>query len=155
MWKSNENSTGKKPYSTNTDAISGQGSGYQSNYSKGLERDIDANPQLNDYTTPSKLLDSSNRRSSVKSEVKDVDEDYADDEVYSRGISQDDGEDRPIRPKSLNNYDDVDPNGNNEELLYHSNANSNESFPRGQHPLEGVTNYLDLPSPEELSGKSK
>lgn len=91
----------------------------------------------------------------MKSEVKDVDEDYADDEVYSRGISQDDGEDRPIRPKSLNNYDDVDPNGNNEELLYHSNANSNESFPRGQHPLEGVTNYLDLPSPEELSGKSK
>lgn len=32
---------------------------------------------------------------------------------------------------------------------------SAQSFPRGQHPLEGVPNLSELPSPEELKGVSK
>jgi hypothetical protein len=64
-----------------------------------------------------------------------------------------DGEDRPIRPKSEQDYNDNDPD-NGDEGDFNS-SNNREEFPRGQHPLEGVDHFKDLPSPEELTGKSR
>mmetsp|Transcript_9912 Transcript_9912/g.8858 ORF Transcript_9912/g.8858 Transcript_9912/m.8858 type:complete len:843 (-) Transcript_9912:96-2624(-) len=58
---------------------------------------------------------------------------------------------RPIKPKANLQYDDTDTNIDNNA---YSN-NNEERFPPGQHPLEGIDNYADLPAPEQLIGKSK
>lgn len=64
----------------------------------------------------------------------------------------DDGSDRPIKPKGRSTYDDIDPViDETEQAIYQDE----ENFPPGQHPLEGVPNVRDLPNPEDLSGKSK
>mgnify|MGYP006077091709 CR=1 FL=1 len=64
--------------------------------------------------------------------------------------------DRPIKPKSdnSNNQDGQGYDGSTEENMP-ERFREEESFPEGQHPLDGVPNYADLPTPEELSGKSK
>lgn len=57
--------------------------------------------------------------------------------------------DRPIRPKAAPKYDDPDPEMPEEDPV------PQEDFPDGKHPLIGVPNYHDLPTPEELSIKAK
>ena len=61
---------------------------------------------------------------------------------YAAGNNNDDN-DRPIR----NNKQDLDE--------YPPEEPPGESFPMGKHPLQGVANCLELPAPEELSGKSR
>lgn len=62
-------------------------------------------------------------------------------------------EDRPIKPKVSLDYNDSDPTvdgggGNAPNLPL-------EKFPAGDHPLEGVKNFLELPTPEQLTTLSK
>lgn len=68
------------------------------------------------------------------------------DDVY---VDDFDGEDRPIQPKSNAGYDDPYPDNVEETTIKQS------AFPRGQHPFEGIPNFLDLPTPEEFTGKSR
>jgi hypothetical protein len=75
-----------------------------------------------------------------------------------------DGE-RPIRPKQTTDYNDRDPEiepmGTN--LSFRSLLspfpgrveNPSPSFPAGQHPLDGVPNLGELPTPEDLKGLPK
>ena len=56
--------------------------------------------------------------------------------------------DRPIRPKAEG------PSEFDEEAAYLPDR-FGETFPEGEHPLEGVPNAAELPAPEELVGKSK
>ena len=58
--------------------------------------------------------------------------------------------DRPIRPKAEENYLDMDPDVPSE---YPEPAGNAESFGAGEHPLEGVPNFHELPAPEQLQGK--
>ena len=71
----------------------------------------------------------------------DVEEDYED-------YQEDDA--RPIKPKATISYNDHDP-----EEAYDNDESDprREAFPPGQHPLEDVPNFSELPSPEELSSK--
>jgi len=71
--------------------------------------------------------------------------------------------DRPILPKKpsmmmMSEYEDNSTNNSNVNStadLPGGNANSTgmpvESFAPGDHPLEGIANYADLPTPEQLS----
>jgi hypothetical protein len=59
---------------------------------------------------------------------------------------------RPIRPKARVDYNDIDPTIETEAA---APAVPTESFPPGQHPLEDVPNFQDLPTPEQLTIKSK
>jgi centrosomal protein CEP104 len=64
--------------------------------------------------------------------------------------------DRAIKPKNNAFYDDADvnnPNGNNEPIP--DRFKKDEVFEPGSHPLEGVPNLSDLPSPDDLMGKAK
>jgi cell division septum initiation protein DivIVA len=83
-------------------------------------------------------------------------EEYDDNFVY--------GDDRPIKPKAQMDYNDRDPNNN--DNINNSNNNNDggdamgtgmpvETFPVGEHPLEGVKGFLDLPTPEQLTIKSR
>jgi len=66
------------------------------------------------------------------------------------------GGDRPIRPKQRSYAEDRDPAlGENYDDEEPSRFRDQESFPEGKHPLEGVDNLADLPSPEDLTGKSR
>lgn len=58
--------------------------------------------------------------------------------------------DRPIRPKAEENYMDMDPDVPSE---YPEPVGNAESFGAGDHPLEGVPNFHELPAPEPLQGK--
>lgn len=63
-----------------------------------------------------------------------------------------DNGDRPIRPKERSTYDDRDPDiGEMDEPPRFRE----EKFAPGQHPLEGVPNLSELPTPEDLMGKSR
>eukprot|EP01038_Epipyxis_sp_PR26KG_P015610 gene15610-21093_t len=73
-------------------------------------------------------------------------------------------EDRPIKINDNNmmnkdayygEYDDNYGNSNNNNINDNRSNMNEERFPPGQHPLEGVPNFLDLPPPEGLMGKSK
>lgn len=77
------------------------------------------------------------------------------DDVYSHNSAPLDGDDRPIRPKPVTDYNDRDPviEENNEGPL--GTGMPKESFPVGEHPLEGIPGFLDLPTPEPLSIKSR
>ena len=81
--------------------------------------------------------------------------DYGDDDMGNQYDNNNDllpDGDRAIRPKQKLNYDDPDPVIGEVEG---SNNIQEEKFARGHHPLEGVENLADLPSPEALTGKSK
>lgn len=58
--------------------------------------------------------------------------------------------DRPIRPKSSTDYDDVDPQKDIPDRF-----KEDETFEQGKHPLEGIENFEELPVPDELRGKSR
>jgi cell division septum initiation protein DivIVA len=77
-------------------------------------------------------------------------EEYDDNFVY--------GDDRPIKPKPQMDYNDRDPN-NNDNINNNNDGNDTgmpvETFPVGEHPLEGVKGFLDLPTPEQLTIKSR
>jgi len=65
------------------------------------------------------------------------------------------GGDRPIRPKQRSYAEDKDVTLGE---VYDDEPPSRfreENFPPGQHPLEGVANIADLPSPEDLQGKAR
>lgn len=70
--------------------------------------------------------------------------------------SQYDDDSRPIRPQSkakdFEQYQDEDDNGMGSPSAM---VPYQETFPPGEHPLEGVYNFLSLPTPEELFGKDK
>lgn len=60
--------------------------------------------------------------------------------------------DRPIRPKAEENYLDQDPNAPTEYPVS-VNRGGDDNFGPGQHPLEGIPNFQELPAPEPLQGK--
>lgn len=72
-------------------------------------------------------------------------------------IDYGDGSERPIRPKERSTYDDRDPDigelETDEQML--SSRYKEEKFAPGSHPLEGVPNLSELPTPEDLIGKSR
>lgn len=59
--------------------------------------------------------------------------------------------DRPIRPKNNEYYNDQDPDQENYEEKILNTDQPKEDFPQGEHPLEGIPQYSDLPTPEPLS----
>lgn len=72
--------------------------------------------------------------------------------------------DRPIRPKATTDYNDRDPeiepmgiftNSFNLLISIGKEMDSKSSFQNGEHPLEGVPNLGELPTPEDLKGLSK
>lgn len=82
----------------------------------------------------------------------EMDEQYEDDgndNSYNAGLAHGD---RPIRPKEKPTYDDRDPDLGEEE---EPSRFKDEKFAPGQHPLEGVENLSELPTPEDLVGKSR
>lgn len=71
---------------------------------------------------------------------------------------------RPLKPKNQENlYGGIDDDPNsfkmeNGGLGSKQNSYENDNFERfepGDHPLEGVKGFLDLPAPEEMSSKSR
>jgi len=69
--------------------------------------------------------------------------------------------DRAIKPKQHAGYNDQDPNmegvggrGEYEDDMP-SRFQDEETFEDGQHPLDGVPNHADLPTPEPLVGKAR
>lgn len=63
---------------------------------------------------------------------------------------------RPIRPKVIPSefYDDSLPIGANDDSAAGAGGGTGmpvERFASGEHPLEGVSGFLDLPTPEQLS----
>lgn len=80
------------------------------------------------------------RRMSAKPDVEDEYEDYPEDDA------------RPIKPKASTFYNDRDPEEGYDDV--ESDAKG-EAFPPGQHPLENVPNFSELPLPEDLSSKSR
>ena len=65
---------------------------------------------------------------------------------------EEDPTDRPIRPKAKADYNDLDPNIGEVD---NGHVMPQEVFPPGQHPLEGLPNILELPTPEPLNAKAK
>jgi hypothetical protein len=61
--------------------------------------------------------------------------------------------DRPIRPKAQPTYTDQDPLAGAAAPGASSGGNDAETFPPGQHPLQGIANFADLPVPESLQSK--
>lgn len=59
--------------------------------------------------------------------------------------------DRPIRPKAAENYLDPDPDAPSEYAAVGNGQQ--ENFGPGRHPLEGISNFQELPAPEALQGK--
>jgi hypothetical protein len=74
---------------------------------------------------------------------------------YDEHDGADLSEDRPIRPKAQTDYNDRDPIVDQGDDSSMGTGMPSESFPVGEHPLEGVPGCLDLPTPELLSIKSK
>jgi centrosomal protein CEP104 len=61
--------------------------------------------------------------------------------------------DRPIRPKAQPTYMDQDPlAGAAAPVADFGSGNDVETFPPGQHPLQGIANFAELPAPESLQG---
>jgi hypothetical protein len=58
---------------------------------------------------------------------------------------------RPIQPKSV----DYGAVGDQEDEVAAYTGEAVERFAPGEHPLEGVSNFSDLPTPEQLTGKAK
>ncbi len=75
--------------------------------------------------------------------------DYADEEDSHLDVME-----RPIKPKAHADYNDRDPMIEEPEPAGGTGMPT-ESFPVGEHPLEGIQGFLDLPTPEALSIKSK
>ena len=100
-----------------------------------FDDDLPASQMINDATSPALKP----RKPSVSHPEAEA---YADDF---------DGEDRPIRPKSEQEYNDADPDVGDD---FNENIRE-EQFPRGHHPLEGIDHFKDLPTPEELTIKSR
>ncbi len=69
-----------------------------------------------------------------------------DDDVDNHDLHND----RPIRPKANSNYNDRDPFIEAEDVIVQT-----ETFPPGHHPLEGIKDCNDLPSPESLTTLSR
>jgi centrosomal protein CEP104 len=65
------------------------------------------------------------------------------------------GGDRPIRPKERTTYDDRDPNGPSKDDYEEQHYQNDNEFSPGEHPLEDIPNFEELPNPEELRGKLK
>ena len=61
---------------------------------------------------------------------------------------------RPINPKAVQYGAAGDEGDEGDDFGMHTGV-AKEQFELGHHPLEGVTNFLDLPTPEPLAGKSK
>ena len=57
---------------------------------------------------------------------------------------------RPIRPKANVDYNDPDP-----ALNEQAPPVPTETFAPGQHPLEGIPGFVDLPTPEPLNTLSR
>jgi centrosomal protein CEP104 len=79
-----------------------------------------------------------------------------DDHYYDEPMQNDDtqGDDRPIKPKSNMDYNDRDPTvETNDDGM--NTGMPTEKFPVGEHPLEGIPGFLDLPTPEQLTIKSR
>lgn len=68
-------------------------------------------------------------------------------------------DDRPIKPKATPSYMDKDPMLENDMGGMDSNTGGSgmpvEKFPPGQHPLEGIAGFLELPTPEPLTAKNR
>lgn len=62
-------------------------------------------------------------------------------------------EDRPIRPKATDDYRDPDPDSKYNEPA--PAADMGDQFPNGEHPLEGVSNFMNLPVPEQVIKHSR
>ena len=65
--------------------------------------------------------------------------------------------DRAIRPKN-NIYEEAVGGIDDDPNTFKQGGNAPkpaEQFPAGEHPLEDVTNFLNLPSPEALAKKSR
>ena len=72
-------------------------------------------------------------------------------------VEEDDGlsiMDRPINPKNVQ-YGAAGDDGDDGNDSSAFTGVAKEQFEPGQHPLEGVSNFLDLPTPEPLIGKAK
>jgi centrosomal protein CEP104 len=96
------------------------------------------------HITPSKPRKASSAIAMDAAAYDDISSQYPDD---FDTVSSDN---RPIRPKAQPGYNDPDPLvGDNQAM------EREEYFPPGEHPLEGVDNFHELPPPEDLSGKSK
>eukprot|EP01035_Chromulina_nebulosa_P021465 gene21465-27803_t len=104
-------------------------------------QDVDDIPVGGNYSSENKDY------SSPKSNRKQYDE--SDEIVIHNNVDNNLDSTRPIKPKANLQYDDHDVDNN-----AYSN-NNEERFPPGQHPLEGIDNYAELPAPEQLLGKSK
>jgi hypothetical protein len=74
---------------------------------------------------------------------------------YDENDGGDLSDDRPIRPKPQVDYNDRDPIVDQGDDGSAGTGMPKESFPVGEHPLEGIPGFLDLPTPELLSIKSK
>ncbi len=81
-----------------------------------------------------------------------INEDPSPPQLFNDRYNEDDN--RPIKPKQNSIYDDVDPELE-KEAKYNEAEEEEEVFPPGMHPLEGVPNLRELPSPEALNKKSK
>lgn len=66
-----------------------------------------------------------------------------------------DDDDRPIRPKNTFDYNDRDPVVEADGGPSNADEGSKERFAPGQHPLEGVAGFDELPAPESLAGKAR
>lgn len=75
------------------------------------------------------------------------------DHHYSNSEDVDNGlpNERPIRPKANADYNDRDPLIEDADTV----VAPVESFPPGQHPLEGIKDFNELPSPESLNTLSR
>jgi hypothetical protein len=104
------------------------------------ERD-DVTHEENNFHDPAPAVKSGNKKKAIREEVQD----YALDA---------DG-DRPIRPKAQQNYLDVDPENPSSNGAGLDADNAAEIFPPGQHPLEGIPNFPELPAPEPLASKNR
>jgi hypothetical protein len=62
---------------------------------------------------------------------------------------------RPIRPKGPPVYDEKDMYGEDGPPAEAGTGMPTEVFPPGQHPLDGAPGFMDLPTPELLSSKSR
>eukprot|EP00981_Chlorochromonas_danica_P010681 scaffold3335_cov234-Ochromonas_danica.AAC.7 len=67
----------------------------------------------------------------------------------------DDDADRPIRPKAQMTYDDKDPSVDDGGDGAGGTGMPLERFPPGEHPLEGIPGFMDLPTPEMLTAPTR
>lgn len=83
-------------------------------------------------------------------EYAGYDHKYGDDH-QDEGVDELPIMERPIKLKAVVDYSIA---GDEEAYLANTNA-AVEKFPPGQHPLEGVPNFIELPTPEAIVGKSR